>query len=90
MSTETLTVAAIQCALSGTREANVETVVKHVRAAAAKGAQVILPPELFRNREICVGLDVVSRCSGTLLVGPRKPIMAIGIYEGSAKLEQFK
>src|SRR6266704_4156726 len=47
----------------------------------------ILPPELFRNRVVSVGLGVVSRCPGTLVVGTSKPIMAIGISVRRAKLE---
>jgi N-carbamoylputrescine amidase len=48
-----LTVAAIQCALPGTRLENVARVEKHVREAAARGAQVILPPELFEGPYFC-------------------------------------
>ncbi len=47
------TVAAIQCPLPGPREANIERVIGHVRAAAARGAQVILPPELFEGPYFC-------------------------------------
>lgn len=53
MTSEILTVAAVQCALAGTREANVDRVVTHIRAAAAKGAQIILPPELFEGPYFC-------------------------------------
>jgi len=48
-----LTVAAIQCPLGGGRDENVARVVEHVRAAAKKGAQVILPPELFEGPYFC-------------------------------------
>jgi N-carbamoylputrescine amidase len=48
-----LTVAAIQCALGGTREENVAKVVTLVRAAARRGAQVVLPPELFEGPYFC-------------------------------------
>ncbi|RMG14240.1 MAG: N-carbamoylputrescine amidase, partial [Deltaproteobacteria bacterium] len=44
---ETLTVAALQCALDASREENVGRVEALLREAAAEGAQVILPPELF-------------------------------------------
>ena len=47
----------------------------------------ILPPELFRNRVVSVGLGVVSRCSGTVVVGTSKPIRAIGVSVSRAKLE---
>ena len=49
-----------------------------------------MPPELFRNRVVSVGLGVVSRRSGTVVVGTRKPVMAIGISVRRAKLEQFE
>jgi hypothetical protein len=47
----------------------------------------ILPPELFRNRVISVGLGEVSRRSGSLMVGTSEPIMAKGISVRRAKLE---
>jgi N-carbamoylputrescine amidase len=46
-------VAAIQCALGGTRDQNVRTVTEHVRAAAGRGAQIILAPELFEGPYFC-------------------------------------
>jgi len=49
----TVTVAAIQCPLGASREENVARVERHVRSAAAKGAQVILPPELFEGPYFC-------------------------------------
>jgi N-carbamoylputrescine amidase len=55
MSDQRITVAAIQAPLGGTREENVARVTAHVRAAAAKGAQVILPPELFEGPYFCRG-----------------------------------
>jgi N-carbamoylputrescine amidase len=48
-----LTVAAIQCALGGSRDENVAKVIALVRAAAGRGAQVILPPELFEGPYFC-------------------------------------
>jgi len=48
-----ITVAAIQCALGGSREENVEGVVRLIREAAGRGAQVILPPELFEGPYFC-------------------------------------
>src|SRR5207249_1992272 len=48
-----ITVAAIQCSLGGTRDANIERVERHVRDAAASGAQVVLPPELFEGPYFC-------------------------------------
>jgi N-carbamoylputrescine amidase len=49
----TLSLGAIQCPLGGSREENVERVLHHVRAAAARGAEVILPPELFEGPYFC-------------------------------------
>ncbi|MCB9653308.1 MAG: N-carbamoylputrescine amidase [Deltaproteobacteria bacterium] len=45
-----LTVAVIQCPLPGPREGNIACVERWVRHAAAQGAQVVLPPELFEGR----------------------------------------
>jgi N-carbamoylputrescine amidase len=49
----TVTVAAIQCPLGGTRAENLARVEGHVRSAAARGAQVVLPPELFEGPYFC-------------------------------------
>lgn len=46
-------VAAIQCPLGDEREANVQRVLGHIRAAAEGGAQIILPPELFEGPYFC-------------------------------------
>jgi N-carbamoylputrescine amidase len=48
-----LTVAAVQCPLGGGRAQNLARVEGHVRAAAAQGARVILPPELFEGPYFC-------------------------------------
>jgi N-carbamoylputrescine amidase len=48
-----VTVAAIQAALGGDREANVSKVARLVREAAGRGAGVILPPELFDGPYFC-------------------------------------
>jgi len=47
------TVAVIQCPLGDDRETNVARVIEHVRSAAARGANVILPPELFEGPYFC-------------------------------------
>ncbi len=49
----TVSVGVIQCPLGGTRPENVERVLGHIRAAAAQGAQIILPPELFEGPYFC-------------------------------------
>ncbi|MDP9150458.1 MAG: N-carbamoylputrescine amidase [Myxococcota bacterium] len=48
-----LTVAAIQCPLGGPRAENIARVEAHVRDAAARGAQVVLPPELLEGPYFC-------------------------------------
>jgi N-carbamoylputrescine amidase len=53
MSARTITVAAIQCSLTESRADNIARVEKHVREAAARGAHVVLPPELFEGPYFC-------------------------------------
>jgi len=53
VSPRTVTVAAIQCPLGGPRAENLARVERHVRDAAARGARVILPPELFEGPYFC-------------------------------------
>jgi N-carbamoylputrescine amidase len=49
-----ITVAALQCALNGADEAsNIEAVSDLVADAAARGAQIVLPPELFAGPYFC-------------------------------------
>lgn len=50
---EPITLGAVQCALGGSVDANVARVTELVREAARKGAQVILPPELFEGPYFC-------------------------------------
>jgi N-carbamoylputrescine amidase len=53
MTAETITLCAIQCPLGGSREENVRRVSGHVREAARRGAQIVLPPELFEGPYFC-------------------------------------
>ena len=48
-----ITVAAIQCPLGGDVAANNAVIERHVRDAAATGAKLILPPELFEGPYFC-------------------------------------
>jgi N-carbamoylputrescine amidase len=48
-----VTVGAIQCALPGPRASNIGRVEALVRDAAAQGARIILPPELFEGPYFC-------------------------------------
>jgi N-carbamoylputrescine amidase len=49
----TFTVAAIQCPLGGSVKENVERVAAAVADAARRGAQLVLPPELFEGPYFC-------------------------------------
>jgi N-carbamoylputrescine amidase len=49
----TIAVAAVQCPLGGPRKDNIVRVERHIRDAAAQGARVILPPELFQGPYFC-------------------------------------
>lgn len=51
--TREITVAALQLALGGSEAKNIEAVGDLVAAAAGKGAQLILPPELFAGPYFC-------------------------------------
>jgi N-carbamoylputrescine amidase len=49
----TIKVAALQLELGGSTEANIAAVTDLVREAAGKGAEVVLPPELFEGPYFC-------------------------------------
>lgn len=53
MTDRTITVAALQLPLPGPEAANIDTVSDLVARAAAEGAQIILPPELFGGPYFC-------------------------------------
>jgi N-carbamoylputrescine amidase len=55
--TRTLTLAALQSAYGSDQDANIARTVALVREAAAAGAQVILPSELFQGPYFCVAQD---------------------------------
>ena len=52
--TRTVTVAAIQTAYGEDMQANIDKTIGLIRQAAARGAQVILPSELFQGPYFCV------------------------------------
>jgi len=56
VSTE-INIAVIQCALPGPLERNLETIVAFCHEAAAAGANIILPPELFEGPYFCQTQD---------------------------------
>ena len=49
----TVPVGAVQCPLAGSRKSNIDLVERLVREAASRGAQVVLPPELFQGPYFC-------------------------------------
>ncbi|HLI67808.1 MAG TPA: N-carbamoylputrescine amidase [Caulobacteraceae bacterium] len=53
----TLTLAVLQSGFGANLDTNIARVAELVRAAAAAGAQVILPPELFQGPYFCVAQD---------------------------------
>ena len=53
----TITLGVLQGAFGEDMAANIETVKELVREAAAKGAQVILPPELFQGPYFCTSQE---------------------------------
>ncbi len=55
--TRTITVAAVQASFGEDMAANIARVADLVREAAAAGAQVILPPELFQGPYFCVSQE---------------------------------
>ena len=55
--TRTLTVAALQASFDEDMAGNIARVADQVRQAADKGAQVILPPELFQGPYFCVSQE---------------------------------
>jgi len=55
--TAKVTVAALQLAFTEDRDANIALVAVHIRKAAARGAKIILPPELFEGPYFCTVED---------------------------------
>jgi N-carbamoylputrescine amidase len=49
-----VTVAALQLAFSDDEDANIALVIEHVTKAAARGAKIVLPPELFEGPYFCM------------------------------------
>jgi N-carbamoylputrescine amidase len=53
----TLTIGAVQAAYGPDMAANIDTTAELIREAAARGAQVIAPPELFQGPYFCVAQE---------------------------------
>src|SRR3990170_4063500 len=79
-----LTVAALQLALSDNAAKNIFAVADLVREAAAKGAQVVLPPELFESHYFCRTEDE-SRFADARAVNEHPSVLAM--QELAAKLK---
>ncbi|MEO8374269.1 MAG: N-carbamoylputrescine amidase [Sphingomonas bacterium] len=81
-----LTVAALQLAFTNDMAANIAHVSALVREAAAKGAQVILPPELFEGEYFCrvedEGLFANAKPVGEhqAVLAMRKLAAELGVY----------
>ena len=71
-----ITVAALQLAFTPDIDANIAHVSALVREAAAKGAQVILPPELFEGEYFCRVEDEALFATARL-VGTHKAVLAM-------------
>jgi N-carbamoylputrescine amidase len=71
-----ITVAALQLAFSNDIDANIANVSRLVREAAAQGAQVILPPELFEGEYFC-RVEDESLFANAAPVGEHKAVLAM-------------
>lgn len=71
-----ITVAALQLAFSSDIDANIARVSELVREAAAKGAQVILPPELFEGEYFC-RVEDEGLFANARPVGEHKAVLAM-------------
>lgn len=71
-----ITVAALQLAFSNDIDANIANVTRLVREAHAKGAQVILPPELFEGEYFC-RVEDEGLFANAKPVGEHKAVLAM-------------
>lgn len=71
-----ITVAALQLAFSSDIDANIAHVSELVREAASKGAQVILPPELFEGEYFC-RVEDEGLFANAKPVGQHKAVLAM-------------
>ena len=74
-----ITVAAMQLALNGSETENIEAVSDLVANAAGKGAQIILPPELFEGPYFC-------KVEDEALFAQAQPLLAHPSVRAMAKL----
>ena len=71
-----ITVAALQLAFTADIDRNIAHVSRHVREAAAKGARVILPPELFEGEYFC-RVEDEALFANAAPVGEHKAVLAM-------------
>ena len=71
-----ITVAALQLDFSSDIDANIAHVSELVREAASKGAQVILPPELFEGEYFC-RVEDEGLFANAKPVGEHKAVLAM-------------
>jgi N-carbamoylputrescine amidase len=71
-----ITVAALQLAFSNDIDANIAKVSEHVREAHGRGAQVILPPELFEGEYFC-RVEDEGLFANAAPVGEHKAVLAM-------------
>ena len=71
-----ITVAALQLAFSSDIDANIAHVSELIREAASKGAQVILPPELFEGEYFC-RVEDEGLFANAKPVGEHKAVLAM-------------
>ena len=71
-----LTLGVVQCSLTDDMPSNIAKVSKLVRDAAAKGAEVILTPELFQGHYFCTTQDA-ENFSRAYAVGEHPAVLAL-------------
>ena len=80
-----ITVAALQLAFSNDIDANIANVTRLVREAHAKGAQVILPPELFEGEYFC-RVEDEGLFANAKPVGGHKAVLAMQALAAELKV----
>ncbi|MFV1918357.1 N-carbamoylputrescine amidase [Sphingomonas sp. MJ1 (PH-R8)] len=80
-----ITVAALQLAFSNDIDANIANVTRLVREAHARGAQVILPPELFEGEYFC-RVEDEGLFANAKPVGEHKAVLAMQALAAELKV----
>ena len=80
-----ITVAALQCAFSADIDANIRRVTELVREAAGRGAQVVLPPELFEGEYFC-RVEDEGLFANAAPVGEHKAVLAMQALAEALKI----